>query len=71
MKRGFFAKWTLNRPGSPSISLTSARVMISMFGCLADSTSLGARIQIEQSLVGKVLSRAAMAPPMAEDFSTK
>ncbi len=58
-------------PASPETSLNVALVMISTLGCLADSTSLGARIQIEQSFVGKVLSRAAITPPMAADVSTK
>ena len=37
--------------------------MISTFRCLPTSTSLGERVHIEQSFVGKVLSSWAMWPP--------
>ena len=57
-------------PWVPVIPLTSARVINSMFSCRPTSTSLGARIHIEQSLVGKVLSSWDMTPPMAGDLST-
>ena len=39
-----------------------------MLGCRPTSTSLGERIHIEQSLVGKVLSSWAIWPPMARCF---
>jgi hypothetical protein len=39
-----------------------------MFGCRPTSTSLGERIHMEQSLVGKVLSSWAMWPPMLGRF---
>ncbi|EKD37412.1 MAG: hypothetical protein ACD_75C01141G0001, partial [uncultured bacterium] len=34
-----------------------------IFKCRPHSTNFGAMIHIEQSLVGKVLSSCAMAPP--------
>jgi len=70
-KRGCLSTLAVKFPGVPETFFRVALVMISMLGCLADSTSLGAKIQIEQSLVGKVLSSAAITPPMAEDLSTK
>ena len=39
-----------------------------MLGCRPTSTSLGASIHMEQSLVGKVLSSWAIWPPMARRF---
>jgi hypothetical protein len=42
-----------------------------MLLCRPTSTSLGARIHIEQSLVGKVLSSWAITPPMDGERSTK
>mgnify|MGYP005624780881 CR=1 FL=1 len=42
-----------------------------MLICRPTSTSLGERIHMEQSLVGKVLSSLAITPPMAGDFSTR
>ena len=51
--------------------MSSELVTISMFRCLPASTSLGARVHIEQSLVGKVLSSWAMWPPRAGAFSTR
>ena len=39
-----------------------------MLGCRPTSTSLGASIHIEQSLVGKVLSSWAIWPPMLGAF---
>ena len=39
-----------------------------MFGCRPTSTSLGASIHMEQSLVGKVLSSWAIWPPMLGAF---
>jgi len=53
------------------MAVISERVSNSMFRCRPTSTSLGEIIHIEQSLVGKVLSSWAMAPPMAGDFSTR
>jgi len=58
-------------PTSPSKDFNSALVIISMFGDRPASTSLGASIQMEQSTVGKVLSRRAIAPPMDACFSTR
>jgi hypothetical protein len=43
----------------------------SIFGCRPTSTSLGERIHMEQSLVGKVLSSWAIWPPMLGAFSTR
>ena len=42
-----------------------------MLGCRPTSTSLGASIHMEQSLVGKVLSSWAIWPPMLGAFSTR
>ena len=41
-----------------------------MFSCCAASTMRGVRMQAEQSMVGKVLSRRAMVPPMVVSRST-
>ena len=71
MYLGFFVRLTLKSPASPFTLSTSVRVRISMLGCRPTSTSLGASIHIEQSLVGKVLSSWAMWPPMAGDLSTR
>jgi len=62
---------TEKSPSVPEIPVTSARVISSMLTCRPTSTSLGARIHMEQSLVGNVLSNWAMTPPMAGDFSTR
>src|SRR3972149_3197696 len=62
---------TLKFLGSPDRPSTLALVTRMMFGCLPASTSLGARIHIEQSFVGKVLSSWPITPPMLEDCSTK
>ena len=45
--------------------------MSRMFGCRPASAIFGARMQIEQSMVGKVLSIWAMRPPMEGSFSTR
>jgi hypothetical protein len=71
MKRGCCRTLTRKSPACPEISWTSALVMILMLGDRPASTSFGARIQIAQSLVGKVLSSPAMMPPMADDLSTR
>jgi len=71
MNRGALVIRTVNFPASPSTALTVRRVRISTLGCLPTSTSLGERIQAEQSLVGKVLSSWAMTPPMLMSFSTR
>ena len=42
-----------------------------MFACRPTSTSFGAMIHMEQSLVGNVLSSWDMTPPMAGDCSTR
>ncbi len=61
---------TVKLPSAPERDVTSARVSSSILMCRPTSTSLGEIIHIEQSLVGKVLSNWAIAPPMAGDFST-
>jgi len=68
--RGAFVSLTVKRPASPSTDSTVRRVRISTLGCLPTSTSLGERMQAEQSLVGNVLSSWAMTPPMLIPFST-
>jgi len=60
---------TVKSPSFPEISFTSLSVRSSIFTCRPTSTSFGARIHMEQSLVGKVLSNWAMTPPMPGDFS--
>ena len=67
----FLIRVTLKSPASPSTLSTSVNVRISIFGCRPTSTSLGERIHIEQSLVGKVLSSWAIWPPMLGPFSTR
>ena len=68
---GFFVSVTVKFPTSPSTDDKSALVTISMFSCRPTSTSFGAMMHIEQSLVGKVLSSWAMAPPMVGLLSTR
>src|SRR4030042_4017868 len=68
---GFLVSVTLKFPASPSTRSTSVYVKTSMLGCRPTSTSLGASIQMEQSLVGKVLSSWAIWPPMAGALSTR
>jgi len=62
---------TVKLPGSPEIFWISVRVCSSMLLCRPTSTSFGEIIHMEQSLVGKVLSNCAMAPPIAGLFSTR
>ena len=70
-KVAFFSSRTLNPPPSSCSTLrTSVLVMISMLGCELTSYILGASMQIEQSLVGKVLSSRAMVPPIDGVSST-
>ena len=58
-------------PGSPSAASNSAFVMMSMFGCLSQSTSRGEMVHIAQSFVGNVLSSCAMRPPMPPERSMR
>ena len=62
---------TAKFPASPETLSTSARVNSSILRCRPTSTSLGERIHMEQSLVGKVLSNWDIIPPMEEDLSTR
>lgn len=62
---------SLKFPGSPCKARTFAWAMISMSGCMATSISRGEIIQVEQSLVGKVLSNWAMTPPREMSCSTR
>src|SRR4030042_3470669 len=55
---------TLKSPGEPENPVTSESTLSSMLGWRPASTSLGARMHVEQSLVGKVLSSCAIAPPI-------
>ena len=71
MYRALLTRLTVNSPACPATRSTSVNVRISILGCRPTSTSLGERIHIEQSLVGKVLSSWAMRPPMAGDLSTR
>ena len=64
MKRGCLTTFAWKSPGWPESSVSSARLMISMLGSDATSISLGEIMQVEQSLVGKVLSNWAITPPM-------
>src|SRR4030042_6443906 len=68
---GFLIRVTLKFPASPATLSTSVYVRISILGFRPTSTSLGASIQMEQSLVGKVLSSWAIWPPMAGALSTR
>ena len=70
-KRAWWYTLALKSPGSPSRPVSSELVTISMFRWRPASTSLGASVHIEQSLVGKVLSSCAMCPPRAGAFSTR
>ena len=58
-------------PTYPQMLVTSVRLISFMRGWRPASAILGARIQIEQSMVGKVLSIWAILPPMDGSFSTK
>src|SRR3972149_11024897 len=69
--RGFFRTLTLKLPMYPLTSWTSLLVSNSMFGCLPASDILGASMQIEQSIVGKVLSSCAILPPILGSRSTR
>ncbi len=62
---------TEKAPSVPEMPVISASVISSMLTCRPTSTSLGARIHMEQSFVGNVLSSWAITPPMAGDFSTR
>src|SRR4030042_5848585 len=69
--RGCCTTLTSKFPASPEMLFTSERVKSSMLRCRPTSTSLGERIHIAQSLVGKVLSNWDMTPPIEEDLSTR
>ena len=58
-------------PALPLRSRSFALVIISMFGDRPASTSFGASIHMEQSLVGNVLSSCAITPPIEAFFSTR
>src|SRR5574341_639991 len=62
--RAFFITFTLKSPAFPVMDLTSLYESNSMFGCLPVSTSLGERMHMAQSFVGKVLSSWDITPPM-------
>src|SRR4030042_5746831 len=61
---------TLKLPTLPSTLATSAYVMTFVLGWLKQSAIFGARMQIEKSFVGKVLSSWDILPPMLGVFST-
>src|SRR4030067_3571848 len=69
--RAFFKILTLKLPGSPSTSFTSEYVSRVMFSRRLTSIIFGDRMQIEQSIVGKVLSSWDILPPMLGVFSTR
>ena len=52
---GCFVIRTLKLPGDPSTAVTSAKLMIYMFGCWKAYTIFGVRMHCEQSRVGKIL----------------
>jgi hypothetical protein len=62
---------TAKRPFCRFTFFTVVFVRISMFGWLSTSYMRGASMQMEQSLVGKVLSSRAMSPPMLGVSSTR
>src|SRR5512136_1441006 len=66
----FFRTLTLKLPALPSTPTTSAYVITFVFGWLKQSAIFGAKMQIEQSFVGNVLSSWAILPPMLGVFST-
>src|SRR5512136_2922924 len=68
--RAFFSTFTLKLPTLPSMPTTSAYVITLVLGWLKQSAILGARMHIEQSFVGNVLSSWAILPPMLGVFST-
>ena len=68
---GFLRTFTTKFPTDPLISCTSEYVNNSTFGWRKHSIIFGARMHIEQSIVGKVLSSCAILPPMLGDFSTR
>src|SRR4030042_168837 len=67
----FLSTFTLKLPTFPSTPTTSAYVITFVFGWLKQSAIFGARMHIEQSFVGKVLSSCAILPPMLGVFSTR
>src|SRR4030066_1761915 len=69
--RAFFKIFTSKLPGSPFTSFTSEYVSNLIFSRRATSNIFGAKIQIEQSIVGKVLSSWDILPPMLGVFSTR
>ena len=71
MNRAFLTSLTLNPPSALLTFLTSVWVRISMLGWLSTSYICGASMQMEQSLVGKVLSSRAIIPPMLAVSSTR
>ncbi len=71
MNLAFLTSLTLKPPFAALTFLTSVWVMISMLGWLSTSYIWGASMQMEQSLVGKVLSSLAIMPPMLAVSSTR
>ena len=71
MYLGCCSTCTVKSPTWPDTPATWAQVMISILRCRPHSTSLGDRMHIEQSLVGKVLSSWDITPPMVGDDSTR
>ncbi len=69
--RGVLCRVILKFPAVPVTFKISAHVIRFIFRCRPTSTSLGDIIHIAQSLVGNVLSSWLIAPPIAEDFSTR
>src|SRR3990170_1247821 len=70
-KRAFWRTKTRKSPGLPSTFSISASERISILGCRSTSDIFGASMQIEQSSVGKFLSRTAIIPPIVASFSTR
>ena len=69
--RGRLLMMAVKLPGSPSRATTSLLMSSSTFGFLPTSTSLGAMMHMEQSLVGNVLSSCAIVPPIFGFSSTR
>src|SRR5208337_973365 len=69
--RAFFRILTPKLPTYPLTSITSDRVRSFILGCRPASVIFGPSIQMEQSIVGKVLSSFAIWPPMEGFFSTR
>ncbi len=68
---GFSFTLTVKSPASPSRPWTSEQVRSSMLGWSPTSLILGDSMQIEQSSVGKFLSRTDIFPPIVGSLSTR